>query len=126
MSDPESVRVSVHFEAGLAWADMKAKLVLNRLSGRARILATDPPADALEGIEKLAQFTAWLIPECDQETLRSLADVEGVTRIVIEAASPPETPSPPRTTARIGDRLPDLGKPEPVVVPSRNPTGVRA
>ncbi len=54
------------------------------------MLATDPPAEALDGIEKLAEFTIWLIPECDQETLRSLADVEGVTRIVIEAASPPD------------------------------------
>jgi two-component system chemotaxis sensor kinase CheA len=88
VTDPESVRVSVKFQTGLAWADMKAKLVLNRLSGRARILATDPTAEALEGIDKLTDFTVWLIPECDQETLRSLADVEGVTRITIDADNP--------------------------------------
>ena len=89
LGDPECVRVSVSFEPGLAWADMKAKLVLNRLSGRARVIATEPSDDALDKVEKLAEFTAWLIPECDQDTLRSLADVEGVTRIVIGPASPP-------------------------------------
>jgi two-component system, chemotaxis family, sensor kinase CheA len=88
-SGPECMRVSVTFEPGLVWADMKAKFVLRRLSERSRVLATDPPADRLEGIDRLAEFTTWLIPECDRETLRSLADVEGVTRIVIGPDSPP-------------------------------------
>jgi two-component system chemotaxis sensor kinase CheA len=89
-SDLDCVRVTVHFAKGLSWADMKAKLVLTRLSGRSRILATDPTVEALESVDQLAQFTAWLIPECDDEALRALADVEGVTRIVIEGSSSPE------------------------------------
>jgi two-component system chemotaxis sensor kinase CheA len=124
VSDPESVRVSVRFEAGLAWADMKAKLVLNRLSGRARVLATEPPADALEGIEKLAEFTTWLIPECDEATLRSLADVEGVTRVVIERGRPPDVFTPPRTEApapapplEIETAAVPVAAPEPAIAP---------
>ncbi|MDR3639030.1 MAG: chemotaxis protein CheA [Isosphaeraceae bacterium] len=119
VSDPECVRVSVRFEAGLAWADMKAKLVLNRLSGRARVLATDPPTDALEGTEKLAEFAIWLIPDCDQQTLRSLADVEGVTRIVIEAARPPETFAPARVRQASGSA--PLPEDEPESVPATVP-----
>jgi two-component system chemotaxis sensor kinase CheA len=113
VGDPECMRVSVYFEPGLAWADMKAKLVLNRLSGRSRVLATDPTAEALDGIEKLAEFTTWLIPECDQDTLRSLADVEGVTRIVIEASSPPDVL--PVVRASIEPPTPALPEPEPVI-----------
>jgi two-component system, chemotaxis family, sensor kinase CheA len=121
VGDPECMRVTVLFEAGLAWADMKAKLVLNRLSGRSRVLATDPPAEALDGIEKLGEFTTWLIPECDQDTLRSLADVEGVTRIVIEAANPP--PVLPAARATVEPTLPPLPEvaPEPVIAKVHEP-----
>ena len=83
-NEGEAVQVQVRFAPGLAWADMKAKLVLTRLSGRARILATNPPAEDLEKIEALHDFTVWLIPDCDRATLRSLADVEGVISVTID------------------------------------------
>ena len=36
---------------------MKARLVLNRLSSRGRVLATDPPAEKLDEVDPLSRFT---------------------------------------------------------------------
>ena len=78
-----SVRVTVTFEQNLPLADMKARLVLNRLSARARILTTEPPVERLDDIERLTQFVVYLVAECEEDELRGLADVEGVVKIQI-------------------------------------------
>jgi two-component system, chemotaxis family, sensor kinase CheA len=101
---PERVGVTVVFEPGLALADMKARLVLNRLAGRGRVLETRPPVEQLDEVESLPDFTVWLATECEPDELRSLADVDGVARIRIEnersthplsSARKPEPASPP-------------------------------
>jgi two-component system chemotaxis sensor kinase CheA len=81
---PERIGVTVVFEQNLPLADMKARLVLNRLATRGRVLETRPPADQLDEVESLAEFTVWLTADCSSEELRSLADVDGVARIRIE------------------------------------------
>ena len=79
----ESGRISltVIFQPDLPLADMKARLVLNRLSTRARILSTDPPVEQLDEVEPLTKFIVYLSTEANVEELRSLADVEGVAQI---------------------------------------------
>ena len=52
------------------------------------MLETHPPADQLDEVESLSEFTVWLAAECDPEELRALADVDGVARIRIEPAAP--------------------------------------
>ena len=84
---PERIGVTVVFEPNLPLPDMKARLVLNRLAARGRVLETDPPAEQLDEVESLTEFTVWLASECDPEELRSLADVDGVARIRIEPAA---------------------------------------
>ncbi len=84
---PERVGVTVVFEPNLPLPDMKARLVLNRLAARGRVLETRPPAEQLDEVESLAEFTVWLASECDPEELRALADVDGVARIRIEPAA---------------------------------------
>ena len=79
--------VVVTFQANLPLADMKARLVLNRLSTKARILSTDPPVEQLEEIETLTSFTVVLTTETDSAELRSLADVEGVEEIRFEEST---------------------------------------
>jgi two-component system chemotaxis sensor kinase CheA len=80
---PESVRVTVDFAPGLPWPDMKAKLILTRLSERVQVLRTQPEAEQLEIAEGLQQFIIWLAADCEPDELRSLADVEGVVEIHI-------------------------------------------
>src|SRR5262249_44416852 len=51
MVPPNAIALTVRFEPNLPWPDMKAKLVLSRLAAKARVLATDPPAEHLERVE---------------------------------------------------------------------------
>jgi two-component system chemotaxis sensor kinase CheA len=73
--------LTVIFEPGLHPADMKAKLVVNRLASRARIVATEPAAEQLEGAESLSRLTVWMVADCGFEELRALADVAGVADV---------------------------------------------
>jgi two-component system chemotaxis sensor kinase CheA len=93
--------VTVVFEPNLPLPDMKARLVLNRLAGRGRVLQTHPPVDQLDEVESLNEFTVWLAAECELDELRSLADVDGVARIRIDPAaalSPRTEPDEPVQT----------------------------
>ena len=83
---PESGRIAlvVVFQPNLPLADMKARLVLNRLSTRARILSTDPPVERLDEVDSLAKFVVYLATEGNVDDLRRLADVEGVAQVLIE------------------------------------------
>ena len=90
------------FEPNLPLPDMKARLVLNRLGARGRVLKTHPPADQLDEVESLSEFTVWLAAECEPDELRALADVDGVARIRIEPAAstqPQGNPSGTEPTA---------------------------
>src|SRR5271157_2620251 len=84
---PERIGMTVVFEPNLPLPDMKARLVLNRLASRGRVLETRPPAEQLDEVESLTEFTVWLTSECDLEELRSLADVDGAAGIQIEPSA---------------------------------------
>jgi two-component system chemotaxis sensor kinase CheA len=77
------------FEPNLPLADMKARLLVNRLSTKVRIRSTDPPVERLDELESLTQFTVHLTGECDAQLLRELADVGGVAEIRFEPAPGP-------------------------------------
>ena len=81
--------MTVVFEANLPLADMKARLVLNRLSSRGRVVSTDPPTERLDEVDPLSRFTVVLAADCGMEELRALADVEGVAQVRIQSADPP-------------------------------------
>jgi two-component system, chemotaxis family, sensor kinase CheA len=107
----------VVFQPNLPLADMKARLVLNRLSARASILSTDPPVERLDDVESLTQFSIALTSECALDELRALADVEGVTTVHISSAESAgagavEIESKPRSEPVAGS----ASLPEPVAV----------
>ncbi len=83
--EPSGTELTVVFEANLPLADMKARLVLNRLSSRVRVLRTDPPVERLDDVESLPRFTVFLVADCDMDELRALADVEGVAQVRIKS-----------------------------------------
>ena len=78
-------RLTVSFLPNIPWPDMKAKLVLARLSSTAKVVETIPSAEQLETAEKLERFIIRLKSDDDEDTLRALADVDGVSGIRIEA-----------------------------------------
>ena len=106
LESQERLCLTLRFEPKLPWPDMKAKLVLNRLAAKGRILATDPPADHLEDLETLPQFRIWLEADGDADELLALADVDGVAEVKAGLVSglgippePVEVPAPPTTLA---------------------------
>jgi two-component system, chemotaxis family, sensor kinase CheA len=119
----------VTFEANLPLADMKARLVLNRLSSKARIHSTNPPVEGLDEIESLTTFTVYLSSEADSDELRSLADVEGVAAVRVEPiagsgraedrARADSVTERPASVAREPVRAPDLKiEPERTLAPA--------
>jgi two-component system, chemotaxis family, sensor kinase CheA len=113
----ESGRISltVFFQPHLPLADMKARLVLNRLSTRARILSTVPSVEQLDEIDPLTKFTVYLSGDANVDDLRSLADVEGVTEIQIEL-SPGDTLHAPVTTVLDESQIKSEPIPSPVTL----------
>ena len=91
---PGVMALMVIFQPNLPLADMKARLVLNRLSTKARILSTEPPVERLDEIDPLTRFTVYLTAEANIDELRSLADVEGVDEIQIEPFRSDDTDKP--------------------------------
>jgi two-component system chemotaxis sensor kinase CheA len=81
------VAVRVTFEPNIPWPDMKARLVLNRLSARGRVVATEPAVEKLDEVEALRQFTVWLESDGAVDEFQSLADVDGVSAIDITTAA---------------------------------------
>jgi two-component system, chemotaxis family, sensor kinase CheA len=131
-SFPESGEITliVIFQPNLPLADMKARLVLNRLSTRARILWTDPPVERLDDIETLTSFTIHLTAEVAHDELRNLADVEGVAETWIELvgsndARMPATAMSDQPTTKSKSRTPLTSPPQASVTKTVDTT-VRA
>ena len=110
---PERIGVTVVFEPNLPLPDMKARLVLNRLAARGRVLETYPPADQLDEVESLPEFTVFLAAECDPEELRGLADVDGVARIRIEHGASKRSQPPSSKSAPAEPSVPPVAEPDP-------------
>jgi two-component system chemotaxis sensor kinase CheA len=84
LDESAGLALTVTFEPNLPLADMKARLVVNRLSSKARVHSTNPPVEGLDEIESLTTFTVFLSTEANSDELRSLADVEGVSSVRVE------------------------------------------
>lgn len=97
----EPLRITLRFVPGLSWRDLKAQLILSRLATRVTVLRSDPPADHLEALATRETFVIDVAPHgLDLETVRSLADVDGVASIRFdgeegEAAAPVVEPAIP-------------------------------
>ncbi len=77
-------RVRVEFEPGLQLADMKARLIVARLSNVGQIIATDPPVDETHSFEDLSHFVLIVLTDGDPEDVRKIANVDGVKSVQIE------------------------------------------
>ncbi len=118
IDEPNRVAVTVVFEAGLPLADMKARLVLNRLSSRGRVISTDPPVERMDEAHPPSRFTVILAADADPAELRSLADVAGVVEIRIDREGSGEMEPVPESEVA-SDAGPEPGSSAPEV--SRTP-----
>ena len=114
-------RLTVSFLPNIAWPDMKAKLVLARLSSTARVIETAPSIEQLESIEKLDRFVIRLQSDDDTESLRALADVDGVSGIKIEADLAVEPIMKVPVTHAFADVTAEIPAEDPVTIPAPSP-----
>jgi two-component system chemotaxis sensor kinase CheA len=125
LEESAGLALIVTFEANLPLADMKARLVLNRLSSKARIHSTDPPVEGLDEIESLSKFTIHLSAEASPDELRSLADVEGVAAVRVEPIAH-SGKAEDTGRAESGRQAPLAATPEPARSPDSKIEGERA
>jgi two-component system chemotaxis sensor kinase CheA len=86
-------RLIVSFEPGLQLADLKAQLIVSRLSALGDIRSTRPPVDELENVEELLQFEVEIRTEQAVDDLRAAGDVDGVQSIEFVSAQSGTTAS---------------------------------
>jgi two-component system, chemotaxis family, sensor kinase CheA len=129
--EPEEMTLTVIFEPNLPLADMKARLVLNRVSARAHIISSDPAAERLDEVDPLTQLIVRLASESNPEELRALADVEGVIEVRIEHAQSPTVATTPSETLTVPSARSDAAELEIAQIapariepdPAKVPTG---
>jgi two-component system chemotaxis sensor kinase CheA len=85
-------RVKVCFEKGLQLADLKARLIVARLSKIGEIVATDPPIDDVQSIDELPQFALIMMTDQPSSEVHRIADVDGVDTVEIEGGSLVDAP----------------------------------
>lgn len=129
-------RIIVYFDRSIELPELKAELIIARLTDLAIIHRTSPDIDELASLAELGTLQIWLDSPCDDTDLRSTADIVGVDLVEIDLvedstehnALPEETtipnaeskPSVPESEAMAASTLPEhLG-----VSPEIEPTEV--
>ncbi|MGY8771391.1 MAG: chemotaxis protein CheW [Pirellulales bacterium] len=82
-----SLQVRVTFESGLHLADLKARLIVKRLSDIGEIISSDPPVDDIQSFEDLPQFVVTIQTDHEQNIVHNIANVVGVESVEIVGQS---------------------------------------
>jgi two-component system chemotaxis sensor kinase CheA len=86
-----AIRMVVRFRAGLQLADLKAQLIVARLSGLGEVHSTQPDLQRLSDAQQVEEFEVRVETQAGLDRLRAAADVDGVESIEFPAA--PTEPS---------------------------------
>lgn len=105
--------VRVVFEEGLQLADLKAKLIIARLSNIGEIIDSEPQIDEVQSFQSLPLFTVLLATDRSRDEIIQIAKVDGVKAVEIGDASSaglaaglPETPTEPAAPEAVGSSEP--------------------
>ena len=74
----------VRFRPGLQLADLKARLIVARLSSIGEIIACDPQIDDAHSFDELPLFSLTLVTDRKFEEVRKIANVDGVESVEIQ------------------------------------------
>ncbi len=122
-------RLRVVFEEGLQLADMKARLIVARLSNVGEIVATDPSVDDMQSRDDLSQFTLIVVTDHDPAEVRQIANVDGVKHVLMEGGDrASQSTAMPNSMA--GEDRPADSEPRPPLpesgLPKTEPTALAA
>ena len=96
------MHILVRFRPGIQLADLKAQLIVSRLSKLGEIHATEPDLHQVSDVEQFEEFIVRLETRENREALRVAADVDGVDSVTF-AGSPTE----PVPQTRAADTMDD-------------------
>ena len=85
MTISSGLKIIVHFRSGLQLADLKARLIVSRLSSIGEIIDCDPPVDDAQSFDQLPLFSLTLVTDRPIEEVRKIANVDGVERLEIQS-----------------------------------------
>ena len=129
------MRIVIHFRKGLQLADLKARLIVSRLSSIGEIIACDPPIDESHSFDELPLFSLTLLTDRTIEEIRKIANVDGVQSVEVQGSavtadqlSPPVEPDflPPAPIAPPAPQASLAPQPVAILVPSPASTPVPA
>ncbi|MHC5026194.1 MAG: chemotaxis protein CheA [Planctomycetota bacterium] len=75
--------LAIRFEPGLPLADLKARLILARLSNIGDLVRHQPTIDEIERVESIEMLEIVLVTEHGLDAVRAAADVDGVSSIEV-------------------------------------------
>ncbi len=108
------LKLVVRFRPGLQLADLKARLIVSRLSSIGEIIACDPPIDDAQSFDELSLFSLTLVTDRKIEEVRKIANVDGVESIEI------------RGHEVSAQQLAAIPSPAEPVAPQQSPTQIAA
>lgn len=120
------LKIVIHFREGLQLADLKARLIVSRLSSIGEIIACEPPIDDTHSFDELPLFSLTLLTDRNIEDVRKVANVDGVVSVEIQGdpvtttdllAAEAVVPPPPEFLAPPAPIAP--AAPSPVASPSQ-------
>jgi two-component system chemotaxis sensor kinase CheA len=88
-------RVIVYLDRTIKLPELKAELIIARLSDLAVVIRTSPDIDQLESLEDLRTLQVWLESTRNDNDLRSAADIVGVELVEIDNVDELESDSSP-------------------------------
>jgi two-component system, chemotaxis family, sensor kinase CheA len=98
-------RIIVYLDRTIALPELKAELIIARLSDLAVISRTSPDIDELASLSELRTLQVWLESSCDDSQLRSASDIVGVDLVEIDNVD---------FSAEAGEQEPQLAIPHSV------------
>jgi two-component system chemotaxis sensor kinase CheA len=83
-STSNTKRIIIYFDRAIELPELKAELIIARLTDLAIIHRTSPDIDELASLADLGTLQIWLESPCDDSDLRSTADIVGVDLVEID------------------------------------------
>lgn len=108
-------RLVIYFDKSIELPELKAELILARLSDIAVIHRSSPDIDELGAVAELGTLQIWLTSNQDDETLQSAADIVGVDFIELDHVSSCSSEDTDAVESIPTNSVAEIGSPTPPV-----------
>ena len=113
------VRLVVTFRDGLPLADLKARLIVNKLSSIGEVIDCDPPIDEAGSFDDLRIFSLTLVTSHSIEDVRRTVKVDGVESIDIQGGQAIPFPQARTDSGKPSTKTPSAVTPPPTPAPAQ-------